>query len=434
MNTLIIGSLQGLLPDLPRWQGQLYDPECGVERLGAALMESGAETIIYAPPREVQDAARISYALGVAAADVGIKRIVLVSSMGLMASYPENWRIDARWKPKVASPQDLSTLALWLAELSLREIARAIDIRVSIVRISESSKTDAESAILKALDDSERWKIHLVPEPAQESRSFAVASPKPREPFRKIAVLGAGGPLGAVLIEELKDNFLLRLADIQPLDTAKPQSATAPVPVFPGGPHEEVHCDVRDIRSVLDACEGCDAIVNLTVVRDKFADAFAVNTLGAWNVGQAAYLKGIRRIVHTGPQLITLHGENDYMWDWDISADPLPRPGRHLYGHSKYLGQEILRVFAETCGIEVPVLLFNVFTQPDEYMEHSHPMMLSWQDSARAIRAALEVPSLPSPYEVFHCCVNLPHGQMNAHKAKWLLNWEAKDKLESAYG
>lgn len=432
MSTLVIGALKGMLPELPRWQNDLFPPNYGPEHIGAALVESGADTIIYAPPLDLQAAAQVTYSLGVAAADIGIQRIVLISSNALLASYPEDWRIDARWKPQ-ASPYQNQTLPLWLAELSLREIARATGLRVSVVRVPDPLTPEADATVLTALKDTERWKIHLVSGAYASEHPFAVAPQMAKKPFQKVAVLGAGGPLGAVLIDELKTDFTLRLADIQPLADGKPQSPTAPVPKFPGAPHEEVYCDVRDVRSVQQACEGCDVIVNLTVVRDRFADAFAVNTLGAWNVGRAASLLGIRRIVQTGPQLITLHGENDYLWDWDISADPPPRPGRHLYGHSKFLGQEILRVFAERCGIEVPVLLFNSFAQPEEAIPHGHPMMLSWQDSARAIRAALEVESLPSPYEVFHCCVNFPHGQMNAHKAKWLLHWEAKDRLEQAY-
>jgi nucleoside-diphosphate-sugar epimerase len=432
-STIVMGTLQGVLPEMPRWGGNLlagiYDPGT----LGTALQESGASTVIYAPPADILLAARTTYGLGVAATDSGMARIVLISSMGLLAGYPENWRVDARWRPR-PDRHNNHLLPLYLAELSLREIARATGLRVSVVRIPAPPGPEADAAVLAALNDTERWKIHLVPVPRPLGFERHDAVPVlPTRPIRKVAVLGASGPLGAVLIDELKDDYALRLADIRPLNEAKPQSDGAPVPVFPGAPHEEVYCDVRDRNSVIEVCEGCDAIINLTVIRSNFADAFAVNTLGAWNVGQAAMQHQIRRVVQTGPQLITLHGENDYQWDWDISSDPPPRPGRHLYGHSKFLGQEILRVFADACGLEVPVLLFNNFANPGDIIEGAHPMMLSWQDSARAIRAALEVETLPSPYEVFHCCVNFPHGQMNSHKAKWLLGWEAQDPLAGAY-
>ena len=57
-------------------------------------------------------------------------------------------------------------------------------------------------------------------------------------------------------------------------------------------------------------------------------------------------------------------------------------------------------------------------------------MIVSWADSARALRAALEVPILPSPYEEFHISVDTPHGIFRNDKAKRLLNWEPQDSVE----
>ena len=41
------------------------------------------------------------------------------------------------------------------------------------------------------------------------------------------------------------------------------------------------------------------------------------------------------------------------------------RPGTCLYAHSKYLGQEAARVFAEHYGLEVPALYFSNFVNPE---------------------------------------------------------------------
>jgi hypothetical protein len=35
-----------------------------------------------------------------------------------------------------------------------------------------------------------------------------------------------------------------------------------------------------------------------------------------------------------------------------------------LYGHTKYLGPEVVRLFAERYDLEVPALLFSVFVDP----------------------------------------------------------------------
>src|SRR6185312_16292806 len=138
---------------------------------------------------------------------------------------------------------------------------------------------------------------------------------------------------------------------------------------------------------VLAACKDMDAVINCSVIRVHPVNAFRVNTLGAYNIARAAAALGIRRVIQTGPQLICLHGDGDYSSDYDIPADAPPRPGRHLYGHSKYLGQEILRVFADYYDLEVPVLLFsNLFALGQGDMHSLYPFSISWPDTGRAIR------------------------------------------------
>jgi nucleoside-diphosphate-sugar epimerase len=56
-------------------------------------------------------------------------------------------------------------------------------------------------------------------------------------------------------------------------------------------------------------------------------------------------------------------------------------------------------------------------------------MTVSWSDAARAMRCALEVPSLPRPFEVFHILADLPHGKYTNEKARRLLGWRPHDTL-----
>jgi hypothetical protein len=101
----------------------------------------------------------------------------------------------------------------------------------------------------------------------------------------------------------------------------------------------------------------------------------------------------------------------------------------NLYIHSKYLGQEICRVFAEYYGLEVPVLLFYLLQSPALPGE-SHPFIISWPDTGRALRRALEVTSLPSPYEELNISADLPHGRFRFDKARRILNWQPRDGLD----
>jgi nucleoside-diphosphate-sugar epimerase len=106
----------------------------------------------------------------------------------------------------------------------------------------------------------------------------------------------------------------------------------------------------------------------------------------------------------------------------------------NTYLHSKYLGQEICRVFAEAYGLEVPALYFCDFADFVNLRAHDsqvHPFTTTWTDTARAIRAALEAPNYPSPFEILHINADLPHGVFPNAKAKRLLGWQPQDANES---
>lgn len=228
----------------------------------------------------------------------------------------------------------------------------------------------------------------------------------------KLLLLGAAGPVAAAAIRSLEPFHTLRLTDIRPMQTA----------------HEFRVVDVTDPAQVEAAAAGMDAIINLTVVRPDPVAAFAVNTRGAYNVARAAVAHGIRRVVQTGPT----HHFVDYSGDSEITeACPL-RPGVSLYAMSKYLGLEILRAFAYEYDLEVPCLLFALFREPDE-PGFVHSFTISWRDSGEAIRKAVEVKRLPSPFEVFNIVADLPHRKYLNDKAKRILGWQPQDDFRAAW-
>ena len=279
------------------------------------------------------------------------------------------------------------------------------------------------------------------PEPpaAEAAGDLALLGPRervPSRPIRNVVIFGAGGPLAAATARVLAPSYRLRLTDVRPLAEivaeAKPQSPGAPLPELLGPPHEAMEVDVREIDQVLRACEGMDAIINCTVVRPHPVDAFLVNFLGAYNVVRAAVAHRIRRVVHTGPQLVTNDRPAGYWWDFDVPDDTPPRPSTWLYGHTKYLGQQTVRLFAETYDLEVPLLLYSSFVDPATARRQPggvFAMSVSWDDAGHAMRRALETPELPSPFEIFHILADLPHGKYSNTKARRLLGWRPRDTL-----
>jgi nucleoside-diphosphate-sugar epimerase len=271
----------------------------------------------------------------------------------------------------------------------------------------------------------------------------AVLEPRervPSRPIRNVVFFGAGGPLAAAAAPLLAPSFRLRLTDIRPLAEiaaeAKPQSPGAPLPAVLEPPHETMRVDVADLDQVLRACEGMDAIVNCTVVRPDPVLAFHVNTIGAYHVMRAAVAHRIRRVVHTGPLQVLNDLPGGYAWDFGIPDTAPARPGNWIYLHSKYLGQEAVRLFAEAYDLEVPTLYFCNFVNPRTATpgpEGINPMTVSWDDAGHAIRRAVETPSLPSPFEVIHILADLPHGKYPSEKAKRILGWQPRDDLAHLY-
>lgn len=419
-------------------------------------------------------------------------RYVLLSSMRIFESYGTAWQVTETWTPRpTADPDDL---APYLAEVASREISRARPIECLVLRLDEVISAerfgsgsvqsrwlhvdDAIASIYRAVTvervstDDARWvPLHIVRggpgsrfpagkaayEPFEFSakhqtndQTAAVTSapvfpdsPSPLTglPFpKRIVMFGAGGPLGAVSTKFLKDRHQLRLTDLRPLREIShlhhPQSAGAPLPEPATPPHEERVVDVTDPSAVLAAVQSMEAIMNCTVVRHDLNEAFRVNTLGAFNVMRAAAALGIRRVVQTGPVLTLAPHPVGYTEDCDVGFDVPSRPGDNLYFISKFLGQEICRIFSEQYRIACPNLLFSGFVNPTVAEKRgvvSGPFTTSWNDSGRAMVAAVQVPQLPTPYLVFYILADAPHGRYRNDSARRVLRWQPQDRLDNLW-
>lgn len=256
----------------------------------------------------------------------------------------------------------------------------------------------------------------------------------------KVCIYGAGGPVASAATQSLKEHYELRLTDlgdVHEIRKGEPQSKGAPMPVLPELPHEWRCVDVTDYEQVREAAEGMDALINATVIRPDPVLAFHVNMTGAYNVMKAAVACGIKRIIHTGPLHIHLNHEGDYWYDFDIHDETPLHPGSDLYALTKYLGGNIVRLFAEANDLEVVTFLYCNFMPADagENADGSGtgPFATSWEDTGEAFRYGLRATKLTQPYEVFFICADLPQGKYGSSKAKRLLGWKPKDNFERLY-
>ncbi len=232
----------------------------------------------------------------------------------------------------------------------------------------------------------------------------------------KVAIYGANGAMGPHVIRALEGEHELRLSDVNDLE---------------GSPHEYRKIDVADLDAVVDAAEGMDAIINLSVLRDDRKIAFDVNARGCYNVMTAAVTHGVRRVVNTGPHF-TLSGATYERFDYDVGPDIPAQPGTNLYALTKSLGHEICRVFTRNHDVYVIGLFFYNF-RPEESQvgQDLTPYSVTWEDTGRAFASALSVDldTLPSRWESFFVFADLPHNKFDNEKVKRLLGWRPTQDL-----
>lgn len=83
----------------------------------------------------IDRAARGTYQLGLAAAAAGARRMLLLSTLALVAAHDPSWLVDEDFRPRPAD--EPAALACHLAELVARELARARRLEVVVVRLGE---------------------------------------------------------------------------------------------------------------------------------------------------------------------------------------------------------------------------------------------------------------------------------------------------------
>ena len=263
----------------------------------------------------------------------------------------------------------------------------------------------------------------------------------------KVLVIGFIGNLGPYVVESLRADHDLKLADLG--DPSGGSGSTSSrwatkgenVHTKPFSPdsmrasHDCVRLDVADLNQVIEASEGMDAIVNLSVMREDRKLAFDVNFRGSYNVMVAAAKHGIRKVINTGAHF-TIAGPSYEHYDYDIGEDIPAQPGVKMYPLTKSLGLEVSRAFSERYKIYVLWLLFYNFFNPEDVAPRHHaPFLVDWADAGDAVRCALEVDleKLPSKCESFYISTDIPHGKFSNKKAKKIFGWRPTTRLENIW-
>ena len=162
--------------------------------------------------------------------------------------------------------------------------------------------------------------------------------------FERLLITGAAGSLGSALRTGLAPLArTLRLTDRADMGTA--------------AAHEEImQAELSDFDRVMEAVEGCDAVVHFGAapVEKPWAEILNSSIIGGYNVYEAARRHGIRRIVYAS----SIHAVGFVPREAGADTDTDHRPDT-LYGVSKCFVEDLAKMYWDKFRIESACLRIN---------------------------------------------------------------------------
>ena len=229
--------------------------------------------------------------------------------------------------------------------------------------------------------------------------------------INRLLLTGAAGGLGKVLRPRLSAfTRTLRVSDIANLGeaTVKEEVAT---------------CDLGNFEAMLSLMDGVDAVVHLggMSIDGPFEPILNANIRGAYNLYEAARLKGTKRVLFASSNhVVGFHKQADRL---DANA-PLRPDGN--YGVSKAFGEAVSRFYFDRYGIEtVCMRIGSSFPKPIDRRMMS--TWLSFDDLTSLIQCALQAPYVGHTI-VYAASDNKPSWWDNSMAAE--LGWTPKDSSE----
>jgi uronate dehydrogenase len=148
--------------------------------------------------------------------------------------------------------------------------------------------------------------------------------------------------------------------------------------------------DLADMAQVEAICEGVDGIIHLGgfSVEGPWDSILQSNIIGCYNLFEAAYKKGVKRVVFASSN----HAVGFYPRHTRINTNVTVRPDSR-YGVSKAFGEAIGSLYADKYGLKVTCIRIGNFG--DEPLDHRRmSIWLKPEDLVQLCRIGLEHPDI----------------------------------------
>ena len=229
----------------------------------------------------------------------------------------------------------------------------------------------------------------------------------------KVLVTGAAGLVGGHLRTHWGDRYMLRLADIAPVEDL--------------AAHEEfVEMDITDYDAFLAVCQGVDAVVHLAADPSPSAEFYDSllprNIIGAYNGFEAARQAGCRRIVFASSVNAVLGYEGKVATTWDVPIYP-----QNVYGATKCWGEALGRVYSDQHNLSsICVRLGSPrFDQAGDWDADEPSMGISPRDTAQLFGRCVDVEGVD--FAIVHGVSRHRRSWMEVEDSRRVLGYEPQD-------
>ena len=186
-------------------------------------------------------------------------------------------------------------------------------------------------------------------------------------------------------MDAFEEGYNLRLADLEISD------------------ERGIKIDVVDLSSCRTACKAVDTVIHLAGVASpdsSFEVILPVNIVGTYNIFQAAYEAGVRRIVFAS----SVQAVEGYPLDTQVRTDMPVRP-KNLYGVSKAFGEALAAYYAFQKNIEAVAIRIGAFEYQNEWTQLNSRDLSAWtepDDLCSLIVKCIDADLSDTPFIIAH--------------------------------
>ena len=229
--------------------------------------------------------------------------------------------------------------------------------------------------------------------------------------LKKIVLTGAAGRLGSYLREPLT-----KLAD----ELVSTDLADDVGNLYEGESYTKA--DLTDLEAMVSVTEGADMIVHFGAIGDEapFEELLGPNFVGAYNVWEAAYRNGVRRVVYAS----SVHAVGMHSRTAGIDLDAPHKPDT-FYGLAKCFAEDLASMYWDKRKVES--VCMRIFSCAQVNNARALGTWLSYDDLIHLVEQSINTPV--TEFTVVYGISNNDRSPVDNSKADFL-GYRPKDNAE----